>query len=86
MDEERKYHERYLRAINNPIRITILRAIDDGFSNIQDLELSTGLDPSALSWHLNVLENGCCIKKATIEGRFVYMLTREGRVIEHLKK
>ena len=86
MDETREYHERYLRAINNPLRIKILRAIKDGFLNIEDLELSTGLDASTLNWHLRVLENGFCVEKDPTEGKLVYKLTREGRVIDFLKK
>jgi DNA-binding transcriptional ArsR family regulator len=86
MDEEREYHERYLRAISNPLRIKILRAIKDGFSNIEALKLNTGLDTHSLNWHLSVLENGRCVEKDTIEGKFVYTLTREGRVIEYLEK
>ena len=86
MDETKEYHKRYLRAINNPIRIKILRAVKDGFLNIADLKLHTGLDVETLNWHLHVLENGFCIETDTIEGKLVYKLTQEGRVIEYLKK
>ncbi len=86
MDETKEYHKRYLRAINNPLRIKILRAVKDGFLNIADLKLQTGLDVETLNWHLYLLENGFCVEKDTIEGKLVYKLTQEGRVIEYLKK
>ena len=86
MDETKEYHKRYLRAINNPLRIKILRAVKDGFLNIADLKLHTGLDVETLNWHLHVLENGFCVEKDTIEGKLVYKLTQEGGVIEYLKK
>ena len=86
MDETREYHKRYFRAISNPLRIKILRAIKDGFLNVEDLELRTGLDASTLNWHLSILENGFCVEKDATEGKLVYKLTHEGRVIEYLEK
>ena len=86
MDETREYHKRYLRAVSNPLRIKILRAIKNGFLNIEDLKSHTGLDDYTLNWHLRVLEAGFCVEKDTTEGKLVYTLTQEGRVIEHLKE
>jgi DNA-binding transcriptional ArsR family regulator len=86
MDETREYHKRYLRAVSNPLRIKILRAIKNGFLNIEDLKSRTGLDDCTLNWHLRVLEAGFCVEKDATEGKLVYTLTQEGRVIEHLKE
>jgi DNA-binding transcriptional ArsR family regulator len=86
MDETRRYHERYLRAVSNSLRKKILRALMDGFSTIEDLKLSTGLDIRTLNWHLDVLENGFCIERDQVKGKLVYKLTREGRVINYLDK
>ena len=86
MDETREYHKRYLRAVSNPLRIKILRAIKNGFLNIEDLKSHTGLDTSTLSWHLRLLENGFCVEKDATEGKLVYKLTQKGRVIEFLKE
>ena len=86
MEETRIYHERYLRAINNPMRRKILRTLKDGFSTIEDLKLSTGLDNTALNWHLSILENGSCVEKDVMEGKLVYRLTQEGRVVDYLDR
>ena len=84
MKEEREYHQRYFRAISNPLRIQILRAINEGYVTIKDLELRTGLDVNTLNWHLSILENGLCVEKDIKDGKLVYTLTREGIVIDYL--
>ncbi|MFB0522620.1 MAG: winged helix-turn-helix domain-containing protein [Candidatus Bathyarchaeia archaeon] len=85
IEETRKYHTRYLRAINSPLRRKILRALKEGYSTIEDLESRTGLDKDTLNWHLSVLEHGFCIENDFKQGRLFYKLTQEGRVINYLE-
>lgn len=75
---------RYLRAINSPIRRKILGAIRDGNTTIRDIISSTGLDTDALNWHLSILEDGFCVEKDIQEGKTIYMLTQEGKIIDFL--
>lgn len=85
IEETRRYHKRYLRAINSPLRREILRALKEGYTTIEDLQSRTGLDNGALNWHLSVLEQGFCIEKDIEEGKLVYKLTQEGKVVDYLK-
>jgi DNA-binding transcriptional ArsR family regulator len=85
IEETRQYHTRYLRAINNPLRREILKALKKGCTTIEDLQSSTGLDHDTLKWHLSVLEHGFCIEKDIKQGKLVYKLTQEGRVVDYLE-
>jgi len=85
IDETRKFHERYLRAINNPLRRKILRTLKEGYTTIEDLESRTGLDKENLIWHLAVLENASCVEKDNRQGTPVYKLTQEGRVVDYME-
>ena len=85
IEETRKYHTRYLRAINSPLRREILRTLKEGYSTIEDLQSRTGLDKDALKWHLSVLEHGFCIEKDFKQGKRFYKLTQEGRVVDYLE-
>lgn len=84
IEETRKYHKRYLRAINSPIRRKILRALKESCATIEDLEFRTGLDKVNLEWHLSVLEQGFCVEKDNEQGKLVYRLTQEGKVVDYL--
>jgi DNA-binding transcriptional ArsR family regulator len=84
IEETRQYHTRYLRAINNPLRREILRALKKGNATIEDLHLSTGLNEDTLKWHLNILEYGFCVDKEINQGKLIYRLTQEGRVVDYL--
>lgn len=84
IEETRKYHKRYLRAINSPIRRKILRALKEGCATIEDLQSKTGLAKINLEWHLSVLEQGFCVEKDHKQGKLVYMLTQEGKVVDYL--
>jgi len=86
IEETRQYHNRYFRAINSPIRRTILKAIEDGCATIEDLKVRTGLGADTLNWHLSILEHGFCIEKERKEGKPVYKLTEEGKVVDYLEK
>jgi len=85
IEETRQYHTRYLRAINSPLRREILRALKEGCATVEDLQSSTGLDNDTLKWHLSVLEHGFCVKKGIKQGKLVYKLTQEGRVVDYLE-
>lgn len=83
--ETRLFHERYLRAVNNPLRRQILVALNKGGSTIHELSAKIGLDIITLRWHLGVLEHGFCIEKQDKQGILVYTLTKEGKVVDYLK-
>ena len=85
IEESREYHKQYLRAISNPLRRKILRAIKEGCSTFEDLQSSTRLNIKTLDWHLNILERGFCIEKYDKGGKIVYKLTQEGKVIDYLE-
>jgi DNA-binding transcriptional ArsR family regulator len=85
IEETRKYHEQYSRATSHPVRRKILRAIKEGYKTIKELHSRTGLDVNILDWHLSVLEQGFCIERDSRDGKIVYKLTQEGRVINHLE-
>ena len=85
IEENRLYHTRYLRAINSPLRREILRALKEGCATVEDLQSSTGLDNDTLKWHLSVLEHGFCVEKEIKQGKLVYKLTQEGRVVNYLE-
>ncbi len=84
-EETKLYHQRYLRAMNNPLRRKILRVLNDGKISFEDLAIKTGLDKFALEWHLGVLEKGFCVEKESYEGKFFFWLTQEGKVVNFIK-
>lgn len=84
MAEERLYHQRYLRAVSSLVRRAILAAIREGATTLDALRVRTGLDAQRLTWHLQILEHGSCVRRTVEAGRTVYALTREGQVIEYL--
>lgn len=86
MEETREYHRRYLRAVNNPLRREILRALREGEASVEELASATGLDAKALGWHLSILEHGFCVEKGDRSGEPVYKLTEEGRVVDYVEK
>ncbi len=85
IEETRLYHTRYLRAINSPVRRRILRALKEGCANVKDLESVTGLGKESLEWHLSVLEHGFCVEKVMKQGKMVYKLTQEGKVVDYME-
>ena len=85
IEETRQYHIRFHRAVNNPERRKILKALKYDSKTAEDLESNTGLEAELLSWHLSILERGSCIEKVVKEDKMTYQLTQEGRVIDHLE-
>jgi predicted transcriptional regulator len=86
MKEEKEYHTRYLRAINNPMRRKILRRLKSGCKTIMNLKSDMGLDTTILKWHLDILEHGFCVEKDIKNGDITYKLTQEGEVVNYLDR
>jgi DNA-binding transcriptional ArsR family regulator len=86
MEETKEYHERYLRAVNNPLRRDILRALKDGDATLKALESITGLDAKTLDWHMSILEHGFCVERGEEGGETLYRLTQEGKVVDYVDK
>ena len=82
--ETRLFHERYLRAVNNPLRRKILCILNKGNDTLQELVSKTGLDEITLKWHLSVLENGFCIEHQNKQGEIIYKVTQEGKVVNYI--
>ena len=85
IEESRRYHTLYLRAINNPLRRKILKALKNGSVTIADLKSNTQLDTNALNWHLSILEHGFCVEREEKDGNVVFKLTQEGNLIDYLE-
>jgi len=66
--ETRQFHERYLRALNSPLRKKILSVLNEGNATLGELEAKTGLNKTELKWHLDILEHGFCIEKEEKRG------------------
>ena len=86
MEETKERHHRYLRAMNNPIRRTILRELKSGSTTLEDLKIRTDLDEKTLSWHMDILEWGYCVEKQMKDDRVYYLLTKEGSVVDYVDK
>jgi DNA-binding transcriptional ArsR family regulator len=84
MEEEREYHRRYLRAVNNPVRRTILQTLKSQDMSFKDLQSRLNLAEENLCWHLYMLENGYCIIKVNKDDQIFYRLTKEGKIIDYL--
>jgi DNA-binding transcriptional ArsR family regulator len=85
IEDTKQYHERYLMAINSPLRRKILRALDEGDATVEDLQSRTRLDKENLTWHLSILEHGFCVEKDNKQGKVIYKLTQEGRVVDYME-
>ena len=86
MEEEKEYHRRYLRAVNHPLRNTILRLLMKQKMTAKQLAGTLKTDENSLLWHLEFLEHGQCITHKREDGNVVYMLTKEGNVINYLEE
>lgn len=82
--ETRQFHERYLKAVNSPLRRKILLVLNTKNATFEELEAKTGLNGTALKWHLSLLEHGFCIEKEEKGGILIYKLTREGKVVNYI--
>jgi DNA-binding transcriptional ArsR family regulator len=84
MEETKERHRRYLRAIENPQRREILAVLEQGDATLETLSEATGMDERTLKWHMDFLEYGYCVVKKIDDGKVVYGITEEGRVVDYL--
>ena len=86
MEETKDRHRRYMRAIQHPIRRDILRAMEKGFTSMDELGKELGVDAKVLDWHLKSLEHGFCIERKGEGGSLCFVLTQEGRIVDYLDR
>ena len=86
MEETKQRHQRYLRAMNNPIRRTILRELKIGPATLEELKTKVKLDEKTLIWHMDILEWGYCVEKQIKDDSAYYLLTKEGSVVNYVDK
>jgi DNA-binding transcriptional ArsR family regulator len=86
MEDTKERHQRYLRAMNSPIRRKILRELKVGPATLEELKTRTDLDEKTLSWHLDILEWGYCVEKQMKDDHVYYTLTKEGLVVDYVDK
>jgi DNA-binding transcriptional ArsR family regulator len=86
MEETKERHKRYLRAVNNPVRREILRAIQQGNDELESISEVTKVDEKTLNWHLRILEDGFCVERTLGGDPVRYILTKEGSVVDFLDK
>jgi DNA-binding transcriptional ArsR family regulator len=86
MEETKERHLRYLRAMNSPVRRTILRELKNSSATLEELKTRTNIDEKTLSWHLDILEWGYCVEKQMKNDRTFYLLTKEGSVVDYVDK
>jgi DNA-binding transcriptional ArsR family regulator len=86
MEETKERHLRYLRAMNSPVRRTILRELKNSSATLEELKTRTNIDEKTLSWHLDILEWGYCVEKQIKNDRTFYLLTKEGSVVDYVDK
>ena len=85
MEETKERHRRYLRAVNNPLRRRILRAIKEGCGTMESLVARLGVDAKTLDWHMRILEDGYCVERAEEDSGTRYILTQEGLVVDYVE-
>ncbi|MCK4318289.1 winged helix-turn-helix transcriptional regulator [Candidatus Bathyarchaeota archaeon] len=85
MEETKDRHRRYLRAVNNPLRRRILRAIKEGCGTMESLVARLDVDAKTLDWHIRILEDGYCVERAEEDGGTRYILTQEGLVVDYVE-
>lgn len=79
IEKSRVYHERYHKAVANPVRKEILKMIAEG-KNEEEIMEKLNLSKKELDYHLKILEWGFCIERK--DGR--WKITKEGEIIEYL--
>lgn len=79
IEKSRIYHERYHKAVANPVRKEILKMIAEGKSE-EEIMGKLNLSKKELDYHLKVLEWGFCIERKDDR----WKITKEGEIIEYL--
>lgn len=79
IESSREYHERYHKAVANPIRREILRLVKKGLDE-EEIVKVLQISPFELRYHIQILLSGFCLERKN--GRLV--VTKEGEVVEYL--
>ncbi len=79
LEKSRVYHERYHKAVSNPLRKEILKLIAMGKSE-SEIVRELGISRKDLDYHLKILEWGFCITR--VDGK--WKITKEGEIVEYL--
>jgi len=79
IEKSRVYHERYHKAVANPVRKKILKMISEGKSE-EDIMSELRINRKELNYHLKILEWGFCIERDG-DG---WKITKEGEIIDYL--
>jgi DNA-binding transcriptional ArsR family regulator len=79
IEKSRIYHERYHKAVANPVRKEILRMLADGVDE-DEIMKRLNLTRKELDYHLKILEWGFCIERSE-NG---WKITKEGEIIDYL--
>ncbi|AAB91116.1 MULTISPECIES: winged helix-turn-helix domain-containing protein [Archaeoglobus] len=79
IEKSRIYHERYHKAVANPVRKEILKMIAEG-KNEDEIMEKLKLSKKELDYHLKILEWGFCIERK--DGG--WKITKEGEIIDYL--
>jgi DNA-binding transcriptional ArsR family regulator len=85
MEETKERHRRYLRAVNHPLRRSMLRALKEGDETIESLEARLGVDAKTLGWHMRMLEDGYCVERVEKCGETRFVVTQEGLVVDYVE-
>lgn len=86
MEDTKKRHRLYMRAIQHPLRRDILRAIENGAATLEDLEKELDEDRKVLDWHFKALEQGFCIEREGDGPSPRFVLTKEGKIVGYLDR
>lgn len=79
IEKSRIYHERYHKAVSNPVRKRILKLIAMG-KDEDEIMKELNISRKELDYHLRILEWGFCITKEGGKWR----ITKEGEVVDYL--
>ena len=73
MEEIKKYPFRCLRAINRPLRLEFLRALNKGEVTFEGFGARTGMEEKSFIWHLSLLlKHGFCVARVFIRKVYRY--------------
>jgi DNA-binding transcriptional ArsR family regulator len=85
MEGVKERHLKYFRAVSNPLRRDILKALEGGEATIDTLQSKTNLDGKALEWHLDILQHALCVEKESRGAEVFYKITKQGRIVDHFE-
>ena len=82
IEKSREYHERYHKAVNNPIRKKILKLLKEEKSYDEIID-ALNLDEKNFEYHLKLLEWGFCIERDKKDRKKI-KITKEGEIVNYL--